>query len=154
MAEQRANPFAGLDRALLRSTQPQPTPEPASQPAVEPTQPRKSQARAPATKAALKQPRNHDTTVPRNDNQRSTDLSDVVERVRRAVKQLGKEAATYRFTADEKRDLAEIVYQYRGKGIRTSENEITRVAINYLIENYKTQGEQSVLALVLQRLND
>jgi len=40
-------------------------------------------------------PSNHDTTTPRDEN-------DIFELVRKAVKQIGKEAATYRFTKDEK----------------------------------------------------
>lgn len=40
-------------------------------------------------------PSNHDTVIPRNQD---TNNDDYVEVVRKAVKQLGKEAATYRFT--------------------------------------------------------
>ena len=43
---------------------------------------------------------------------------------------------------------------YKGQGIRTSENEITRIAINYLVENYKQDGENSILARVIERLNE
>src|SRR5690349_5107292 len=73
-------------------------------------------------------PRNHDTTPPRY---RATTAdgavggeAEVLEAVRAAAKRPGKEAATYRFTRDEKQALAEIVYRYRGQGVRTSENEI------------------------------
>ena len=41
------------------------------------------------------------------------------------MRTLGKEAATYRFTQDEKRALSGIVYAYKEQGIKTSENEIT-----------------------------
>jgi hypothetical protein len=54
-----------------------------------------------------------------------TDIFDVV---RKAVKQIGKEAATHRFTLDEKNLLADIEYTYKRQGIRTSENELTRIA--------------------------
>ena len=49
--------------------------------------------------------------------------------------------------------LADIEYSYRRQGIRTSENEITRIAINYFVEEYRKNGENSVLAKVLKRLN-
>ena len=91
-------------------------------------------------------PRHHDTMVSRNND-------DIIETIRKAVKQLGKEAATYRFTDEEKRALSDIVYQYRGQGIRTSENEITRTAINFLVEDYQRNGKNSVLAQVIERLN-
>jgi hypothetical protein len=69
------------------------------------------------------------------------------------VKQIGKEAATHRFTLDEKNHLADIEYTYKRQGIRTSENEITRIAINYFIEDYRQNGEESLLAKILKRLN-
>ena len=92
-------------------------------------------------------PRHHDTTV-------SSNQDIITESIRKAVKHLGKEAATYRFTQEEKKALADIVYTYKGQGIRTSENEITRIAINYLVENYKQDGENSILARVIKRLNE
>ena len=48
-------------------------------------------------------PQHHDTTVSRSQEE-------ILETLRRAVKQLGKEAATYRFTQEEKKALADIVY--------------------------------------------
>ncbi len=89
---------------------------------------------------------NRDTVVSRH--------QDTIEIIRKAVKELGKEAATYRFTQEEKRMLSDIVYSYKGRGIRTSENEITRIAINALVEDYRQNGENSTLARVLERLND
>src|SRR5437764_4589729 len=49
----------------------------------------------------------------------------IFEGVRKAVKQIGKEAATHRFTLEEKNELADIEYTYKRQGIRTSENEST-----------------------------
>jgi hypothetical protein len=91
-------------------------------------------------------PRNHATMVSPVDG-------DIFDVVRKAVKQIGKEAATHRFTLDEKNLLADIEYTYKRQGIRTSENEITRIAINYFIEDYRKNGESSLLAKVLKRLN-
>jgi hypothetical protein len=82
----------------------------------------------------IMKPSNHDTTILRNEN-------DIFEVVRKAVKQIGKEAATHRFTLEEKNLLADIEYTYKRLGIRTSENEITRIAINYFIEDYRKNGE-------------
>ena len=78
---------------------------------------------------------------------------DALELVRRAVRTLGKEAATYRFTQDEKRALSGIVYAYKERGIKTSENEITRIALNYLIDEYRRNSTSSILARVLGLLN-
>jgi hypothetical protein len=88
----------------------------------------------------------HDTTIPHQD-------IDIFEVVRKAVKQIGKEAATHRFTLEEKNLLTDIEYTYRRGGVRTSENEITRIAINYIVEEYRQHGEESILAKILKRLN-
>jgi hypothetical protein len=53
--------------------------------------------------------------IPRHHKPKATSL------VRKAVKQIGKEAATHRFTLDEKNLLADIEYTYKRRGIRTSE---------------------------------
>jgi hypothetical protein len=99
-------------------------------------------------------PRHHDTTVSRNhDTTTPIQDTDIFEVVRKAVKQIGKEAATYRFTVEEKNLLTDIKYTYKRRGVITSENEITRIAINYLIEEYHQNGEQSILAKILKRLN-
>src|SRR4030095_12417166 len=54
-------------------------------------------------------PRHHDTTVSRyHDTMAPRQDADIFEVVRKAVKQLGKEAATHRFTLAEKNLLADI----------------------------------------------
>ena len=99
-------------------------------------------------------PRHHDTMQPHNHNTTPQDQEDTIEeKVRKAVKQVGKEAATHRFTLAEKNALADIEYSYKRQGIRTSENEITRIAMNYFVEDYRQNGENSLLATVLKRLN-
>jgi hypothetical protein len=131
------------------------SPEPAAQsPTVEPVetplkQPKKQAGKKPApldsTDTPMDEsliPRYHDTTV-----------SAFVERVRKAVKKVGKEAAVHRFTPEEKRELAEIIYKYARRGQKTSENEIARIGINWLVLDYKEQGEASILAQILAALN-
>ncbi|MEZ4671447.1 MAG: hypothetical protein R3E39_26385 [Anaerolineae bacterium] len=77
----------------------------------------------------------------------------MIQTIRTAVKQFGKEAATHRFTPDEKKAVAEVVFAYRNRGIKTSENEIARTGVNFLIEDYKLNGEKSILDQVLKALN-
>jgi len=76
-----------------------------------------------------------------------------VETVRVAVKQFGKEAATHRFTPEEKKAIADIIYTYKMRGIRTSENELTRIGVHFLLEDYEENGENSFLDRVLKALN-
>jgi hypothetical protein len=149
MADKPASPFAGLDKALLRSTKQSPPPPP---------QKHVEQDTAKDSKPATAIPRHHDTAVatmtPRNQDTVVSDAEDdILDVVRKAVRQIGKEAATHRFTLDEKNNLADIEYTYRRQSIRTSENEITRIAINYFIEDYRAHGDSSLLAKILRRLN-
>jgi hypothetical protein len=92
------------------------------------------------------QPRNHDTVV-----SRYHDIT--IETVRKAVKELGKEAATHRFTIEEKSAIADLVYAYKRQGIRTSENEITRIAVNFVLQDNQESGKNGVLDKVLRALN-
>jgi hypothetical protein len=84
-------------------------------------------------------PSNQDTTV-------ADAGDDILDVVRKAVRQIGKEAATHRFTLDEKNSLAEIEYTYRRQGIRTSENEITRIAINRRAPRRKPPISSKIIA--------
>ena len=74
--------------------------------------------------------------------------------LRQAVRQIGKEASTYRFTREEKDKLAETIYAQGRAGIRTCENEIVRIAVNWLIADQQARGESSVLAQALKALRE
>ena len=78
---------------------------------------------------------------------------DVVEHIRQAVKHTGKEAGTYRITRAEKKALLEICYSFRLAGIRTSENEITRIALNYLIHDHNNNPKDSILERVIEAIH-
>lgn len=98
--------------------------------------------------------RDRDTTAPRSHEAVTPLASEMVEQIRRAVKEVGKEAATHRFSAEEKQAVGQIVFSYKQQGIRTSENEIARISINYLVRDYRQRGSQSILAQILKELNE
>jgi len=102
---------------------------------------------APEKKQATMKPSNHDTVIPRH---RDTMM---IEAVRKALKVFGKEAATHRFTLEEKQAIAELIFDFRKRNIRTSENEIARIAINWLVLDYKNNEKNSILHKVLSALN-
>ena len=76
-----------------------------------------------------------------------------VDFIRAAVKQLGKEGTTHRFSQAEKRAIGEIVYTFRNRGLRTSENELVRIAVNFLLEDYKVHRDGSMLSRCLDALH-
>jgi hypothetical protein len=101
-----------------------------------------------------KPPRHHDTTVSSNRDTTLPRIQDTtIEIIRKAVREQGKEAATHRFTQEEKKAVMDIVYAYRGVGIKTSENELARIAMNFIFEDYSRNGKNSILDQVLKALN-
>jgi hypothetical protein len=87
---------------------------------------------------AIKQARYHDS---------------IVELVRKAVRFVGKDPFFGRFTPEEKQMLADIAYTYKRSGMKTSENEIARIAVNFIVSDYKENGENGILSRVLKALN-
>jgi hypothetical protein len=81
---------------------------------------------------------------------------DLIETIRKTVKQVGKEVLFVRVSPTEKHTLGSIVYSfneiYRGEGRKTSENEIGRIGLNFLLEDYRENGNNSLLAQVLAAL--
>ena len=57
-----------------------------------------------------------------------------------------------RLTQEEKSQVNDIEYTYQRQGIKTSGNEIGRIALNFLLADYKANGEQSILAKVIEAL--
>ncbi|NLS76650.1 MAG: hypothetical protein GXY76_05240 [Chloroflexi bacterium] len=98
-------------------------------------------------------PRPHDakrdTTTPRY---RDTTTPTMIKGIRKAVKQLGKEAATHRFTREEKDAIARIVFTYGQQGVKTCENEIARIGINWLLQDHQANSRSSILHKVLAAL--
>ncbi len=76
-----------------------------------------------------------------------------LEHVRKILKRLGKEVLYVRLTPEEKTEVSDIEYTYERQGIKTSGNEVGRIALNFLLRDYKTNGEQSILAKVLAALH-
>ena len=78
----------------------------------------------------------------------------IIEKVRKTVKAIGKEPSTHRLTPEEKRAIIDIVYSYKSRGIKTSENEIARIAIGFLVNEYKENGKNSILHKAIKALNE
>ena len=76
----------------------------------------------------------------------------MLKALRQAVRRIGKEAGTYRFTREEKDQLTETIYTQGRAGIKTCENEIVSIGLNWLMEEHRARGEKSVLARALQAL--
>ena len=131
---------------LGKETEPKPTAESGVRPPLRQIASRheaeqKPKATPGAARGGVPKPRSDDATIP-----------SMVERLRKAVKEIGKEAATHRFTQEEKEQLADIVYSHSRQGYRTSENQLARIGVNWLIEDYRMNGKESVVRKVLNAL--
>ncbi len=78
--------------------------------------------------------------------------AEAIDAIRKFVKAPGREVSFVRVTPEEKARVADIVYAYKRRGQKTSENEINRIALNHLLLDYEARGEQSILAQVLAAL--
>jgi hypothetical protein len=77
---------------------------------------------------------------------------ETIESIRKVVKVVGRDVSFVRLSSEEKRRLAAIVFTYKMQGVKTSENEINRIAINLLLDDFDRNGDVSVLAQVLAAL--
>ena len=69
----------------------------------------------------------------------------VISEIAESILQVGKEAATYRFTLNEKRKLTKIIYTLKMKNMCVTENEIIRIALNYILCDYSMNKANSIL---------
>jgi len=143
-----------------RISTPPPTPEPESEPVIPlPESVLKNEIKSPVP-AEIKRDDAKNGQVSNNASKQASTISDKhdsIEAIRKTVKQVGKEVFFIRVTPEEKHTLGSIVYAfneiYRGEGRKTSENEIGRIALNFLLEDYRDNGNNSVIARVLAALN-
>ena len=146
MTDKPSSPFAGLDKALLRSTQarppeqPVPTePTPAAPEPTPPAKPKWQPVKAAAPPKAERAAEPGATTSP----------DDELGAIQQALKAIGKEIYYIRVTPEEKARVEDIIYTFKRQGVRTSVNEIGRIALNYLLSDYDAHGEHSFLGRVL-----
>ncbi len=76
----------------------------------------------------------------------------VIATIRRAVRGPGKEVAYLRLTLDEKRRLGDVLDDLRRQGTKSTENEVGRIALNFILEDNEQNGDKSILAGVLASL--
>jgi len=89
--------------------------------------------------------RKHATMTPRHHDS-------MIATIARSVREVGKEVSTYRLTMQEKDSLAEIIYHFRREKCRLSENEIARIAINILIDDFKTDKKSCMLSRIAEAM--
>ena len=164
------SPFAGLDRALLRETK-----KPHAQgkgatsrqtgKATSSAPRRMRQRPAPPTtstgSASALGSRSDSTEASSKDITEASNVSGrqdgnhqdvVIESLRKAVKPLGDRVSYVRLTDAEKDRLQEVVTTLSQQGLKTTENEVSRIAIAYLLTDHDRNGRNSIVARVVEAL--
>jgi len=96
----------------------------------------------------IKKARNHHNDSPAGKKVIHPD--DRIAIITKSMREVGKEGCTYRLTKREKTALIEIIYNFRMRSIRVSENEIVRIAINFLIKDFQGNKTQSFLGRIIE----
>jgi len=91
-------------------------------------------------------------TTAKQDVKRAINHDSVIALIRSVIRKPGRETAYHRLTPDEKSQLEDIIYTYKKQGYKLSENEIARIAINWLMIDYKQNGKNSILDLVIESM--
>ena len=145
---------------------PAPTPEPTPKPRT-----RARTAKPAATPPAL--PAQEPTSPSDQDNQSLSDDSspasvldsklasllsscpnELVQAIRRVVRTPGREVSFVRLSPAEKAQLADVAYAFKRQGRKTSETEIHRIAVNFILADHTAHGDASILARILAALQD
>jgi hypothetical protein len=158
MVDKPSSPFARLDTGLLRSTKTLPQPDvspnsPASEPQAEESdsKPVSTRVRTRASKQSIKRASQIDSLLA---SKPADSAETMVRSIRRVVRTPGREVSFVRLTPDEKAQLADLVYAFKRRGQKTSETEITRIAVNFILEDYRANTETSILERVLEALRE
>jgi len=79
--------------------------------------------------------------------------ADVIAAIAALVTEKGKDTTYVRLTQPEKQSLLDVVYTYRRQSVQLTENDVVRVAIAALLDDYKANGANSLLVNVIRAMN-
>ena len=119
---------------------------PAIQPAAEPASPPATQ---PPSQQANMPPSAQDTRAA--DSQPNDVEASMRHRLRELLNQDHPLHYSYRFTRDEIDALRDIVYELEAKrGLRITRNDVVRLGLNWVIDDYRAHGKDSLLMRVMK----
>ena len=91
-------------------------------------------------------------TKQKHDSMTSRYHDSMIAKIARTVREVGREVKTYRLTPQENNALVEIIYFFRKNMHRLSENEIARIAINLLIEDFERDKKSCMLSRIAEAM--
>jgi hypothetical protein len=153
MPDKPSNPYQGLDKALLRSTRElapaSPTPPAVTAEPVEPaalTSERTDRSTRARTHAS--------TDAPKRAGRSALTEPDIIKTLyRKWQSKQHLTQSTFRYRAEDLERLDQLYKDDLSKKYpRLSKNDLPRLALDLLLEDYEEHGEESVLAQVLERM--
>lgn len=115
-----------------------------------------------STMAALMRSEKEKETKKVNDTKISSKISryqdiskdDPLESIRKIVKDIGHATSPLRITPNESDVLEDTVHNIKKDyKLKTDKNQVVRIALNYLLDDYERNASTSILVEVLERLN-
>lgn len=156
MVDKPVSPFAGLDKALLRSTQTAATTDENRNEPMPETRPparQRTQERLPSRESrtdARVRAHTHTRTDAPTDGLEQIAVVPALARKLQAKQRLA--SSTFRFRPEELEELDRVFGEVKGENTQTvSKNDVVRLGLNWLLEDYRRNGEESVLVQVLAR---
>ena len=82
-------------------------------------------------------------------NSKSLNQDEMIAEINKALKNVGKEASTFRLTSYEKKFIAEIIYKYKLFNIRITENDLIRIGLYILFFDYKKNRKKGIIYRIM-----
>lgn len=102
-------------------------------------------------KQKLKEPKKASVQSREQASELASYHASVLAKISKVIREIGKEVSYTRLTQDEKRRVLDIIYNFKSDGVKTTENELMRIALNLLLEDYDLQKEGSILHKILHQ---
>lgn len=145
-----ADPFAGLDKLLLKETNLPGTPKsrPAQQPrALLPSQPSSVEE---STQEPTQEPKQESVQARKDASNEAPTQGSTLERLRAVLQAKALRTRTFRYTEEELNAIRDIVYELDTlHGRKVDKNDVVRIALNWLVDDFEQRKEASVLVRVL-----
>lgn len=88
-----------------------------------------------------------------NTNKQDDDVTDIFDYIRKVVKEDNKEVSPFRISANEKDFLFDVLYILKKKyKFKSDATKVTRIALTYLLSDFKANGKNSILVNTLERI--
>jgi hypothetical protein len=135
----------------LEHHQPAPAPAPVPPSPAQTVTNTSTEATSDEQSTSPKDKRSDSTIARKQDSKIASTHASMLAKITKAIREVGKEVSYTRLTRDEKKQIVEIIYTFRSEGVKLSENELMRIALHVVLEDYKSNKSNSILHKMLHQ---